>query len=281
MRSARQARDAMPSRFRSLAQRQCLHWIASALGSLVFRVVGCATDGPTGPDLDNPDIARNEPAALVITAGNEQDSTVGMPLPTAPSVRITGSQGEPVSGVAVLFHVVTGGGSVEKSETLTDDSASPPPAPGRSAQPRAPNSPRPFRPPVSPATPAHPPPPHHPHHPRHPHHHHPPAADEVAGFVTLVNGHRRFDRVCGALMAREPQQLRRPIARIWRIAGTSVTRIPRVNRRLIDSAPGSASARPARTSRPGQRPPRPFSTCGWEVADTVRTSNAADTHITG
>jgi hypothetical protein len=61
-----------------------------------------------------------EPAALTIIAGDGQAAQVGTSLPTAPQVRVSDAQGNPVALVPVVFSVLTGGGSATQAETTTD-----------------------------------------------------------------------------------------------------------------------------------------------------------------
>ena len=55
-------------------------------------------------------------------AGNSQSATVATAVTTAPSVLVTDTNGNPVSGVAVTFAVASGGGSVSGGSATTNSS---------------------------------------------------------------------------------------------------------------------------------------------------------------
>ncbi len=59
---------------------------------------------------------------MVLNAGDNQNAVVGTAVAVAPSVLVTDSSGNPVSGTAVNFAVVTGGGSVTGASTTTNAS---------------------------------------------------------------------------------------------------------------------------------------------------------------
>jgi hypothetical protein len=60
------------------------------------------------------------PGAVAITAGNDQSALVGTAVPTAPQVRVTDVQNNPVPGVEVVFAVTQGGGGIVGSPVATD-----------------------------------------------------------------------------------------------------------------------------------------------------------------
>jgi adhesin/invasin len=60
------------------------------------------------------------PGAVAITAGNDQSALVGTAVPTAPQVRVTDVQNNPVPGVEVVFAVTQGGGGIVGSPAATD-----------------------------------------------------------------------------------------------------------------------------------------------------------------
>jgi len=62
-------------------------------------------------------------ATIASNAGDGQSATVGTTVSTAPSVLVTDSAGNAVSGVSVTFAVASGGGSVASSATVTSDSS--------------------------------------------------------------------------------------------------------------------------------------------------------------
>jgi adhesin/invasin len=58
-------------------------------------------------------------AKIVLNAGNTQSATVNTAVATAPSVKVTDSNNNPVSGVAVTFAVASGGGSITGASATT------------------------------------------------------------------------------------------------------------------------------------------------------------------
>lgn len=63
-----------------------------------------------------PDLTRN----LAVHEGNDQNGTVGQPVPTAPAIKVTDGSGAGVAGVAVTFSVASGGGTVTGGSQTTD-----------------------------------------------------------------------------------------------------------------------------------------------------------------
>jgi hypothetical protein len=63
---------------------------------------------------------RQPPESIAIVDGDNQTATVGTPVPTAPSVLVTDASGSPLSGIAVIFSVLTGGGTVTEAIQTTD-----------------------------------------------------------------------------------------------------------------------------------------------------------------
>jgi len=61
-------------------------------------------------------------AALTISGGNNQTGTVGAPLATVLTVKVTSSANQPVAGVSVNWTVASGGGTVSQSSVPTDNS---------------------------------------------------------------------------------------------------------------------------------------------------------------
>ena len=93
------------SAFRSIA---CT---ASALALILTTACGGGDGGnaPTGPS----------GTAIAIVAGNFQLAKYGTPVPIAPAVKVTGTNG-PVAGVQVTFAPVAGSGSVTGGTATTD-----------------------------------------------------------------------------------------------------------------------------------------------------------------
>ncbi|HUQ48057.1 MAG TPA: invasin domain 3-containing protein [Gemmatimonadaceae bacterium] len=62
------------------------------------------------------------PASIVKIDGDAQTANAGSNVPVAPSVKVTASNGDPLSGIAVVFAVATGGGSVTGGTATTNAS---------------------------------------------------------------------------------------------------------------------------------------------------------------
>lgn len=78
--------------------------------TLLLAACGSEPSGPTvGP-----------PSAFEVTAGANQQGTVGAVLTTAPSVRLVDSRGRGIRGTSVRFDVVAGGGTVLGDSVVTD-----------------------------------------------------------------------------------------------------------------------------------------------------------------
>src|SRR5688500_16934432 len=72
-----------------------------------------AACGGGGDPVEPPPPPAPTPSALAAaTGGTPQTTTVGTAVAAAPSVRVTSSAGQPVSGVAVAFAVTAGGGTL-------------------------------------------------------------------------------------------------------------------------------------------------------------------------
>ncbi len=69
-------------------------------------------------------VAPGPPAArvLTITVGNNQTAAAGSAVAVAPSVQVSDTFGNPVTGLSVTFSVLSGGGSVTGGTVLTDAS---------------------------------------------------------------------------------------------------------------------------------------------------------------
>jgi hypothetical protein len=57
---------------------------------------------------------------LALVAGNNQSAAVGSEVATAPQVRVTDGEGNPIVGATVSWQVTAGGGSVASTTSLTD-----------------------------------------------------------------------------------------------------------------------------------------------------------------
>ncbi len=80
-------------------------------GTVGSRTLGFAASGLGGVTSAAIALGSGAPAALAITAGNNQTATAGSPVPVDPQVRVTDASGNPVAGVSVTFTVTGGGGS--------------------------------------------------------------------------------------------------------------------------------------------------------------------------
>jgi hypothetical protein len=65
-------------------------------------------------------VVTGPPANLLIISGAGQSGTVGQALGSAFTVKVTDAGGNPVSGVAVVFAVTGGGGTLSATSTVTD-----------------------------------------------------------------------------------------------------------------------------------------------------------------
>jgi adhesin/invasin len=81
---------------------------ARALADLVVTFTATATAGTAG--------------SIAINAGNGQTAVAGNAVATAPSVKVTDGNGNPVSGASVNFFIASGGGSVTGGSTATNSS---------------------------------------------------------------------------------------------------------------------------------------------------------------
>ena len=75
---------------------------------------------PEQPPYPTPDGVVGPPTVTLAAAGQGQTATVDTPVEVAPRIRVTDADGDPVSGVAVVFRVDGGGGAVEGAEQETD-----------------------------------------------------------------------------------------------------------------------------------------------------------------
>lgn len=82
--------------------------------ALITGALGCGGGGT------EPNPPGTTPAAIAITAGNNQTFRVNAAVPVRPAVRVTASNGSPVPGIAVTFAVVSGGGSLTAHTATTD-----------------------------------------------------------------------------------------------------------------------------------------------------------------
>jgi len=87
---------------------------------LAALAAACSGESPAG--LVSPPAAPPAPpaASLSVAAGDGQVGPPGARLGMAPSVRVSGSEGQGVAGVAVRFTVVSGGGTVSSPTATTD-----------------------------------------------------------------------------------------------------------------------------------------------------------------
>ena len=62
------------------------------------------------------------PTIITLNGGDGQTAAAGAAVAVAPSARVTDAHDNPVSGVAVTFAVVSGGGSITGASTTTNAS---------------------------------------------------------------------------------------------------------------------------------------------------------------
>lgn len=87
------------------------HWPAVALLlAFVLSACGDSTEPPPGPT----------PAAIMAFDGNNQQVQSASVLPQPLRVRVTDGEAQPVAGITVTWSVVTGGGSVSPTSSVTD-----------------------------------------------------------------------------------------------------------------------------------------------------------------
>jgi len=83
------------------------------MGLLCAALVASACGSPS-------DLARRDPAALVVVNGNGQQGAAGQLLAGPLIVKVTDDRGRAVPGQAVTFQVTSGGGSVLSGTVTTD-----------------------------------------------------------------------------------------------------------------------------------------------------------------
>lgn len=83
-----------------------------------------ATSGSLPPVVFTATGLTGSPTTITMTSGNGQSATVATAVAAAPTVRVTDTYGNPVSGVAVAFAVASGGGSVTGPSVTTNASGS-------------------------------------------------------------------------------------------------------------------------------------------------------------
>ena len=82
--------------------------------SAVLAVAACSSDKPTS------NVQAGDPTALAISAGNSQSAIAGQSVANRPTVKVTDANGIGVSGVSVVFSVVSGGGSITGATQVTN-----------------------------------------------------------------------------------------------------------------------------------------------------------------
>jgi hypothetical protein len=91
----------------------------SVAGSAGARTLTFSSTGLTSV-AHNFTLTAGRAAFISIATGNQQTVRAGTPVPIAPAVRVTDSDGNLVSGVGVNFSVASGGGSVTGGTTTTN-----------------------------------------------------------------------------------------------------------------------------------------------------------------
>ena len=82
--------------------------------------VTAASEGKSGTATVT--VIPGPPSKLVVNAGNNQSVAAGAAVPVAPSAKVTDAGDNPISGVAVVFVVASGGGSITGGSTTTNAS---------------------------------------------------------------------------------------------------------------------------------------------------------------
>ena len=90
------------------------------LGTTTGAYTLSATVGSLTPVVFTATARAGAAATMSIVAGNNQSAIVGRTLPIDPAVRITDALGNPISGVEVVFDVISGGGSALVRRPITD-----------------------------------------------------------------------------------------------------------------------------------------------------------------
>lgn len=98
------------------------NWLGFGFLGLTLTTACSDMESPLGVSpvpADTPVVARR-PAAVEVSAGANQTATAGSNVAVAPQVLVRDNFGQPMPGVAVAFTVVSGGGSVGVSLTVTN-----------------------------------------------------------------------------------------------------------------------------------------------------------------
>jgi Regulator of Chromosome Condensation (RCC1) repeat protein/regulator of chromosome condensation (RCC1) repeat-containing protein len=90
--------------------------LVCAAGSLA-----CGKSSPTGTTNPPPNTQRT-PTTIAVYSGATQTGAISTAVAVAPAVKVTDAQGAPVAGVAVLFAVTAGGGSITGANQTTNAS---------------------------------------------------------------------------------------------------------------------------------------------------------------
>jgi adhesin/invasin len=90
------------------------------LGAAVGTYTLTASVGSLTPVVFTATARAGTPATMSIVAGNNQSAVVGRTLPIDPAVRIADALGNPISGLEVVYEVISGGGSALVRRPVTD-----------------------------------------------------------------------------------------------------------------------------------------------------------------
>lgn len=82
-------------------------------------LLGSATLGCSGNGNDNK--KPGPPTTVAVSAGDQQQGTVGQPLPAPVAVKVTDANGTPVPAQSVEFTVIAGGGHVDHASVATNN----------------------------------------------------------------------------------------------------------------------------------------------------------------
>lgn len=103
-----------------------LHRIA-VIAAIPVLIAACGGEGassqapaPAPPPAQPPAVDDRTPVGTAVAAGNAQSATTGTAVPLRPAVLVTDRAGRGVANMAVIFEVLSGGGSVTGADQVTN-----------------------------------------------------------------------------------------------------------------------------------------------------------------
>jgi hypothetical protein len=95
--------------------------LTGLIGLAVLRLAACRDpEGPTSPAFSDSPYSSGAATRIARNAGNNQSATVNTAVATRPAVKVTDAGGSPVEGVAVIFAVASGAGSITGASQTTN-----------------------------------------------------------------------------------------------------------------------------------------------------------------